>query len=314
MNKLVKLFVLILIIVLPLALLSCSGQEIVPISAEEKLSQLLENLQTNAQKVSGSLHYNDKESTSFDGIIDKSALKMSVKLNDIDYYYSSKVLLKSSGNGFAVENIDTTLALQKNLIPFNLLYFAYSDKNSDRIYMSESTINITFVGKGAKLSFDSDQDVTGGILSIHFEKDSIKSAVFTAYKNNTKITVYSYYERVTHDFGNPPKVMPTDTASYAQYAVATFAKKYSEHTIHTKAGFDTEAKVSDIIVEPSKIKTVTSVDITDENQYYTLTIIYNTKEMIVGIGSAITTITISYNASYEISLIKINNTEYILKD
>lgn len=315
MNKSVKLLILILVITLPLALVSCGGVTDTPKTAEEQLSLLLNTLQGSAQKVEGALHYNNQENTVFCGTIDKAALTMDIKVNDTTYLYASRVLLKSVGTHFTVENPNTVLKEQKNLLPFNLMYFSYSEKNSDSIYMTGSTINISFVGKGAKLSFDSDKNVNDGILSIHFKNDTIKSAVFTAEENNTKLTVYYRYEKVPPSLDKPPKVfpIPNDTVSYAQYAISTFAKKYSEQTIHTKSGFDTEAKISDIIVEESKIKSVTSVDITDQNMYFTLTINYHNKEPIYNVGSAITTITIAYNIDYDISNIRINTTDYILK-
>lgn len=300
---------------IPLVILtSCSNIEVkTPKTAQEQLDLLLSNLQNTSQEISGSTHYNDILFENYHGTIDKNALKMTLKINDTDYYYSSKVLLKAVSTNFAVENPDTTLAQQKNLIPFNLLYFTYSEGNSDSIFMTDKTINISFINKGAKLSFDSDKSVVNGYLSIYFEQDKIRSSVFTALEGNKKLTAYYEYKQASSPIVEAPTVYPTDTLSYAIYAISKFSKKYSEQTLHTKDNFNTEAKISAVILEKTKVKSVTSVDITDQNKNYTLTINYNNKEMIVGVGSAITTLTIAYNINYEINYVRINSTDYILK-
>lgn len=315
MNKLLKFLILILIITIPLVILtSCSNIEVeTPKTVQEQLDLLLNNLQNSTQKINGSTHYNDTLFQNYSGNIDKNALKMTLKINDTDYYYSSKVLLKAVNNKYTVENPDTNLAQQKNLMPFSLLYFSYSEGNSDSIFMTDKTINISFINKGAKLSFDSDKSVTDGYLSIYFEQDKICNSVFTALEGNKKLTAFYEYEQVSNPITEAPVVHPTDTLSYAIYAISKFSKKYSEQTLHTKDNFNTEAKISAVILEKTKVKSVTSVDITDQNKNYTLTINYLAKEMIVGVGSAITTLSIAYNIDYEINYVRINTTDYVLK-
>lgn len=300
---------------MPLVILtSCTHIEAEePITAEEKLDILLANLQNNVQQINGSMHYNDTKQESYDAIISKSALKMSAKINTTDYYYSSKVLLKTVNDRFTVENPNTTLAEQKDLMPFNLMYFTYSDGNSDSIYMTDSTINISFINKGAMFSFECGRAVVNGVLSIYFENEKIVSSVFTALQGSKKITTYYKYNEIAYTFAEAPEVAPTDTLNYAIYAISQFSKKYADMTLHTKDNHNTEAKISSIILDQSKVKSVTSVDITDQNKYYTLTINYNSKEMIVGVGSAITTLTIAYNSDYKINNVKINTTDYVLK-
>ncbi len=315
MTKLIKLVCLLLVLTLPLAVFAgCTNQpEETPLSTIAQLDVLLNALQNNTQKISGSLTYEGQATQIFDGVISRSDLKLSLIVDDVDYYYSGRVLLKSSNNKYFVENSDTTLAEQKNLIPYNLLYFDYSENNSNNIFMGKNTIGISFANRGAVLSFHSDLEVSEGLLSLYFIDNKILTSIFTAKDSSGKKIVATYnYQQSEYVWNKAPEVTPLGTLNYANYLIALLSQKYEGYTIHTKDNYNTDASIGDISTE--KVKTVTSVDITEENKYYSLTLTYTTKVMIVGIGSAITTLTLTYDKEYTVSSIRINQTDYVVKD
>ena len=179
--------------------------------------------------------------------------------------------------------------------------------------MGNNTIGISFVNKGAMLSFNSNMEVLDGLLSINFADDKIVTSVFTANNSSGKKIVATYnYTKSDYVWDKAPKAAPSDTLNYANYLIGVLSKKYDGYTIHTKDKFNTEATIGDISTE--KVKTVTSVDITEENKYYSLTLTYSKNVVIVGISSTITTLTIIYDIDYNVSSIRINATDYILKD
>lgn len=300
---------------LPLAFFAGCSSPVVqnPLMVTEKLAVLLDFLQVNTHMVSGSFAVEGQKTQIFDGVISKKDLRLSLRIDETKYYYSNKILLKSTDEKYYVENADTTLSVQNNLMPYNLFYFSYSENNSDKIFMGNNTIGISFVNKGAMLSFNSNMEVLDGLLSINFADDKIVTSVFTANNSSGKKIVATYnYTKSDYVWDKAPKAAPSDTLNYANYLIGVLSKKYDGYTIHTKDNFNTEATIGDISTE--KVKTVTSVDITEENKYYSLTLTYSTKVMIVGISSAITTLTIIYDIDYNVSSIRINATDYILKD
>ncbi len=315
MNKPLKAISLLLILLLSLALFAgCNiPVEKEPLPVNEQLDLLLNALQNNTQKIYGTFIKEGQNPQNIDGIISKSNLRLKTDINETSYYYSGKVLLKNSSGKYFVENPDTTLAEQKNLIPYNLLYFTYSDSNSDNIFMGNNTIGISFVKKGAVNSFSSNMDVNDGFLSIYFADNKIINSVFTAKDAAGKKIVASYnYEQTEYSWDNTPRVYPSDTVNYAKYLITLLSQKYNGYTIHDKNNHNTTAKVSDIPTD--KIKTVTSVDITDQSKYYSLSITYTSKVMIGMLNNNVTTVIINYDIDYNVTTIRVNTTDYILKN
>lgn len=230
-----------------------------------------------------------------------------LEFNDKTYYFFGKFKFEGDGDGIKIVDsspFESLIALTGS----NLLNFKYDKNNVSELEMIENTLMVRFVGIGASYSFATDKEFKEGSLSVIIKNRVITKTVFSAKylkgQNEKTYTCIASYKTRGKLWDNPPKVLPSNDAQYANFLLSRLALTYPVQTFRLSInGHDTKSQVGNIPKEVNLMSKVLVIGV----DLKTITITYKENQLIVGVDANIKTLTICYDDDYNLNYMIINN-------
>ncbi len=196
---------------------------------------------------------------------------------DFDYKYAEKVNRYSSEyyfSGMVAEKKDNKTLL-KNYFSFDkilddtiglYLDFVTDKENFTIIKTTDSSIELEFLGKGAKYAFNGDVDYWKGVYKIYFDKSTLTKTEFFAETEVagvkvpiTSIINYSYPEKL---WDTTPSITPDSSVIFGKYMVEQL-KFANENKTFDPAVPDNKGGMGVIFEINDQIKSVSFIDAGD---------------------------------------------------
>lgn len=306
------LVALLILTVCCVALTACSHPTVKSPTDEERLISLLDSFfDGDSYATDGKIIKNHTDISTVSVKNDRTDKYLEITENDDTYVYYGTFLM-ARGETATIKKSGTTYAeMLHTYLPFSLHSFEYDSDYRGDLYITDDKIIITFLNKGVKVLFGSNLSVNGGVLVISFDEDGIVGSTLTTEltENGTTVSLYADYEyRKCEDtevsWETMPYVEPTDTLAYAQYAMSMLAQKNSGRTLKSVAGKkDTGVSLGAFATSSDVVSNVSTIAIED---YVTLIIEYSEKQILVGLSSSVEILRITYDRSYDVSGVNIN--------
>ncbi|MBR1747254.1 MAG: hypothetical protein IJ735_03465 [Clostridia bacterium] len=249
------------------------------------------------------------------GTVNARDKSMRLSIDGDAYFYYAKYLFLQQESGYEVLSCTASYAAFLKNLPFSAFFFSYDEDDCESAYATSDHLVVTFGGAGVKRCFSSGRNASGGVYTVTYDKDEIKSTYLTTTvtEDGVEKSYSAYYTySVGEEYSLEPTVLPGDGTPYAVYASAEIIKGASGKTLRTGVGADTRVETSSILptlkseyITPDDVENAFVIDHDDE--YVTLNIVYKSAKTVIGLGAALREVAVTYKkADYDVTLIVIN--------
>ena len=304
---------LLLIVLLCVLLLFACGQSTPAPTAEEKAADLFTAFAQKERFGLDGYVLTGEQKTTISGTVDVKNRAIKV-VDDATTLYYGKTLFTLDGDSYTVSSIDASYAACLDMVPFSAISFTYDKDDCESTLDTGDHIVVTFGGEGVKRCFNTNKNISGGVLTVGYDKNGITST----YLSTTLLdgsTHTPYCVRYTYSDGEvvdtDVDVRPTDGVPYAVYGSAQLVEINGNKTLCYNT-HDTGAGLEAILptrkseyVSPSDVE---NAFVIDEETSVTLNIVYTSNKTVIGLGSGVHEVAVTYKKSdFSVLSVIINN-------
>ncbi len=304
-----RLLAVLLTALFLLSLFGCTAPSIPEPTVEENLSTLLsDHKDIPVHSIEGKIFLDGKLTSTVTAKTNLVGKEITLIDNGVEYIYYGTYLMKKDGDYVIAKSNTNYATILSTYLPFVIDDFSFSVNNCGDIKRMGDVTVIEFYNEGGELSFPTDLDLSGGVLTVTEKDGVITESTFssTVTEKGVSLPVYAHYVYQTADnvIDVLPWIRPTDSVDYLTYAMDILVDKYAGYTLRTMANkIDTGVSLGALPIDAKLIKDVKIISLEDN---FSLFFEYSTKQIVVGLSSTINNITVTFNREYSISTLVVN--------